>query len=235
MTGFEQRFIREGVFFRSLIEKYNISRALDAGCGTGFHSLLLARLGVDATAVDVSMNMLAMLERHAREMNLTVRGVNSTFETLLNHVRGNYDAVFCMGNSLAHLLSKERLLLSLSSFSSVLKPGGILFIQVLNYDRILSQRMRIQSVKVERETTFVRYYAYAGEIIRFNVLKLKKDKGRTHRSMMSVELRPVLREELLLLLREAGFEDVKVFGGLSMEEFRSDSSRDLVVLAVKPK
>jgi hypothetical protein len=40
MTGFERRFSHERPFFRMLIERYNVSTALDAGCGTGFQSLL---------------------------------------------------------------------------------------------------------------------------------------------------------------------------------------------------
>jgi len=43
MTGFESRFAREGPFFKTLIEDHGIGTSLDAGCGTGFHSLLLSR------------------------------------------------------------------------------------------------------------------------------------------------------------------------------------------------
>ena len=68
MTGFGKRFVHEKPFFRPLVENLNIATALDAGCGTGFHSLLLAQLGVRVTAVDVSGGMLARLELHGREM-----------------------------------------------------------------------------------------------------------------------------------------------------------------------
>jgi ubiquinone/menaquinone biosynthesis C-methylase UbiE len=54
MTGFQKRFVHEKPFFRLLVEKYKIRTVLDAGCGTGFHSLLLAQLGVQVTAIDVS-------------------------------------------------------------------------------------------------------------------------------------------------------------------------------------
>ncbi|MEK6756297.1 MAG: hypothetical protein AABZ02_09115, partial [Bacteroidota bacterium] len=39
MTGFEKRFVQERPFFRVLIERFGIKSALDAGCGSGFHSM----------------------------------------------------------------------------------------------------------------------------------------------------------------------------------------------------
>jgi ubiquinone/menaquinone biosynthesis C-methylase UbiE len=39
MTGFDQRFPHECPFFRILIERSHVTSALDAGCGTGFHSI----------------------------------------------------------------------------------------------------------------------------------------------------------------------------------------------------
>ena len=41
MTGFEKRFVHERPFFNLLMQRYGITSALDAGAGTGFHSLLL--------------------------------------------------------------------------------------------------------------------------------------------------------------------------------------------------
>ena len=80
MTGFGKRFVHEKPFFRLLVENHRIGTALDAGCGTGFHSLLLAQLGVRVTAVDVSAEMLDRLERHGREMGLPVNRVRSDFQ-----------------------------------------------------------------------------------------------------------------------------------------------------------
>jgi SAM-dependent methyltransferase len=48
------------------------ARILDAGAGTGFLSLLAARLGHRVTAVDISPGMLEQLERSARREGLDV-------------------------------------------------------------------------------------------------------------------------------------------------------------------
>jgi 2-polyprenyl-3-methyl-5-hydroxy-6-metoxy-1,4-benzoquinol methylase len=234
MTGFEKRFVQERPFFRVLVERFGIRSALDAGCGSGFHSLLLADLGVDVTSVDVSRKMLNLVRRHAKEMRLNVRVVESSFHDLCDRMHRTYDAVFCLGNSLAHILSEEELLHTLRTFARVLKPGGILFLQNLNYDRILNLRERIQSAKEVEGVTFVRYYEYTEETIVFNILTLKKDGGILHHDLNRIQLRPIIREELLRLLVRAGFVQARAFGGITMEEFIPEKSRDLVVLAHKP-
>jgi glycine/sarcosine N-methyltransferase len=233
MTGFEKRFVHEKPFFRLLVDRYGIRSAVDAGCGTGLHSLLLAQLGVAVTAVDVSSDMLSLLETHARGSNLLITPLESSFRELPLKLHTSFDSLFCLGNSLAHLLSESDLRESLRSFAAVLRTGGILFIQILNYDRILANRERVQSVKEADGVTYVRFYDYENDLIRFNILKLERRGGGISHELNSVTLRPVLNKDLLATLEEVGFEDLRIFGGISMEEFNPQSSKDLVVLAVK--
>lgn len=230
MTGFHKRFVQEKPFFRLLVEKYGITSALDAGCGTGFHALLLAQLGVKVTGIDLSRDMLKRAEQHARELGLEVEFLQSSFQTPL---KKQFDAVFCLGNSLAHILSLEELRATLSSFAQMLAPGKIVFLQNLNYDRILAKKERVQSIKESNGMTYIRFYDYGEETIAFNLLTIGKINGSVVQKFQSVKLRPWLRAELVTLLKENGFGDVKSYGGISMEEFHPESSKDLVLLARK--
>ncbi len=231
MTGFTKRFVQERPFFRLIVENHHIRAAVDAGCGTGFHTLLLSLLGVDVTAVDVSPAMLGRLDLHAREMGVSPRLVQSSFLTLRQALPGTVDGLFSLGNTLAHIRTRDELSSTLSSFSDVVKPGGLLFLQNLNYHRILAAREPVQSVRVTEHATFTRRYDYAGDAVRFSVVKADHASGAP--VMHSLPLRPVLHEELLSLVREAGFESVRAHGGISMEPFLPESSRDLVILAIK--
>jgi hypothetical protein len=97
----------------------------------------------------------------------------------------------------------------------------------------MSHRNRVQSVKEEGETVFVRFYDYEPGGVQFNILKLRRtDKGIQH-EMESVKLRPVLKGELCELLLTVGFKDVKTFADARLEEYDPDSSTDLFVVAVK--
>jgi 2-polyprenyl-3-methyl-5-hydroxy-6-metoxy-1,4-benzoquinol methylase len=231
MTGFGQRFVHERPFFQMLVDRHSIKSALDAGCGTGFHSLLLAQLGVNVTAVDVSSSMLHGLRQHAKEMSFQITTNQSNFEDLPKKLHDKFDAVFCMGNTLAHMQSAAELQSVLSAFRALLKPGGVLFAQTLNYDRIVKVRDVIQSVKEADGKMFVRWYEYQKEQILFHLLKIEKSTSGLQHNLQTVRLRPVLRDEMQALLAKANFHDVGVYGSVAMERYDELASKDLVVLA----
>jgi glycine/sarcosine N-methyltransferase len=231
MTGFDQRFPHERPFFRMLIERYHITSALDAGCGTGFHSILLAQLGVQVTATDISEGMLAQTRKHAKEYGVHMRTVNSTFPGMRKAVKNKFDSVFCLGNTCAHLLTEKELLDSLKSFYKMLNSGGIVFLQLLNYNRILGQHERVQSIKEANGKTFIRFYDYENNCIRFNILTIEKDKEKILHSLNSVKLRPWTAFDLAGLVRNIGFADVKIFGSIAMEKYYAKTSKDIVLVA----
>ena len=233
MTGFENRFLHEKPFFRLLVERYGIKKALDAGCGSGFHSLLLSQLGVKVTAVDLSAEMLRLTQEHARRYDVKLKVLRGSFGDLGTLIKDRFDAVFVMGNSLAHLLSHADLTKSLQSLSSLVDPEGILFAQSLNYERILATKDRIQSTKDVGDTSIVRFYEYDEDGIIFNILTRQKGSGTVEEKLETIRLRPVLRDELVEVLEQVGLDEIKVFGGISMEPFDAATSKDLVVLARK--
>jgi SAM-dependent methyltransferase len=233
LTGFGKRLVHEKPFFRLLVENLNIATALDAGCGTGFHSLLLAQLGVRVTAVDVSGEMLARLERHASEMKLDIRRVRSDFQGLKELAPGPFDAVFCMGNTLPHLLSEADIRMALTNFSAILRPGGTLLLQILNYDRILATRERIQNAKESNGVTFVRFYDFddGRGLVLFNILKIEKKEDRLTTGLITVPLLPVTSARIVSILEECGYRQIGTFGSIAMDPFNPSLSKDIVIIA----
>jgi glycine/sarcosine N-methyltransferase len=235
MTDFPTRFERERPSFQALVERHGVRSALDAGCGTGFHALLLAQLGVRVTAVDTSKAMLARARQHARELGLRIETVRAGFAHLQKKIHKRFDSVFCMGNTLAHLLSPEDLRLALANFAALLRPGGIFFAQNLNYDRILRERGQIQNVKESHGKKFTRSYEYDGDLITFIIQTTEDIPGAAQSRSSSTRLRPVLADELVAGLEAAGWRSVQTFGGIAMGPFDRERSMDLVVLARRPE
>lgn len=233
MTGFSKRFIQEKPFFHLIVDRHKITTALDAGCGTGFHALLLSQLGVKVTAVDISTEMLLRTAMHAKELDLHIELIESSFQNLDRKLNRTFDAVFSLGNSLAHLLSDKDIHSALANFAKVLNPQGILFLQNLNYDRILNSRERVQSVKESDGKTFVRFYDFHKKDVLFNIVTTEQFNGSVRQHLKTVRLRPLLADELVSFLQKAGFTDIQLFGGVSMEQFQKETSKDLVILAKK--
>ncbi len=232
MTGFEARFVKERPFFRLLVDTHKIQRAVDAGAGTGFHSLLLSQLGVEVTALDVSPRMLEVLAGHAATMRLSIKTVTGALAEAGALIPTPQDAVFSLGNTLAHCLSPESLRQSLASLNRLLRPGGILFAQVLNYRRILVAREEILQQKEIDGVRITRRYDYPGTLIKFSVIREDLRSGKAP-DVESVDLYPLLETEFVGALRDTAYEDIRMFGGISMEPFDAAASKDLVVLATK--
>jgi SAM-dependent methyltransferase len=233
MTSFEQRFNQERPLFQALVDRFHIRSALDAGCGSGFHSLLLSQLGVDVLGVDVSANMLRLAEGHAKERNAHIRTLQGSFENLGDLIKERFESVFVMGNSLVHLLSAAALEKALLNFAMVLESHGVLIVQILNYERIVARREHVQNEKQAGNKTFVRSYDYDDAGILFNIVTREQENVLPKERIQTVRLRPVLRAELEMLLERVGFTDIDVFGGMSLVPFDALNSKDLVVLARK--
>jgi len=234
MTGFADRFVKERPFFRMLVDRFGIRTAVDAGAGTGFHSMLLAELGVDVTAVEISESMVQRLRLHARERSLGVRAVVGDIREMRNCVPATVDGVFCMGNTLAHLEQPGELDKALEECLSSLSSGGLLVVQVVNFDRILDRRETIQSIRERDGVIFVRFYEYDRAGIRFHILRIWNHRGELHHRLETVLLHPLRSETLLDALQRAGCVDIQPYGAISLEEFRPQDSGDLIVLARSP-
>jgi len=231
MTAFGDRFVRERPFIRLLVERFSIRRAADAGSGTGFHALLLAELGVDVTAVDLSAAMVRKLRAHATDRALRLRASVGDIRELPRHLGAPVDAVVCMGNTLAHLVRDDELEEALQAFASSLKSGGVALIQLVNFDRLLADRPTIQSIRQDGGVTFVRFYEYDSRGVRFHLLKIWNEGSTTTHRLQSVRLHPLRQETMKRALKHAGFAEVSTYGGISLEEFQPTTSKDLVLLA----
>lgn len=234
MTDFDARFEKEEPLFQQIVGEHSIATALDAGAGTGFHSLLLAKLGVQVTAVDISAEMLTRLSENAERMRLSVNLVQSPFHLLHEKVHQRFDAVFCLGNSLPHVLSDNEMNRTLANFYSLLNPGGILFIQILNYDKIMRTQERVLNIKKRGNALFIRFYDYCDERIRFNILKLIDRESKVDHTIHTVELRPIRKDDLEDFLSAVGFDSIAHYGSLELMPFDTERSPNLVTIAKKP-
>jgi len=97
--------------------------AVDLGCGPGFQSLALCRLGAARVfAVDTSRRLLDELETHKGDAPVTpVEGDLRDFRAL---VPEGADTVVCMGDTLTHLPDKAAVSALFAEIAATLPPGG---------------------------------------------------------------------------------------------------------------
>lgn len=215
-------------------------RVLDAACGTGMHTIALAKLGFEAAGADVSVKMVEKAELNAKAAGVSVAFKAAGFGEL-NAAFGShsFDAVFCLGNSLPHLLTAEDMQNALADFAAVLKPAGLLIIQNRNFDSVMKTRQRWMEPQFARagddDWLFLRFYDFVPDgLINFNMLTLKRRGNQNwQQSILSTPLRPILSDEFQPMLRAAGFQSLELYGDLTGSPFLAETSGNLVIKANK--
>jgi SAM-dependent methyltransferase len=216
-------------------------KLLDTACGTGQHAIALAKKGYRVSGADLSAPMIEIARNNANNAGVELDlhavgfgGLAAVFGT------GNFDAVFCLGNSLPHLLTHKDLDSALADFASCLRPGGLLLIQNRNFDAVMKNQQRWMEPQPyhgeTEEYLFMRFYDFeANGLIRFNVVTLKRPLGKEWTSSAdSTFLTPQLSTDLICSLKETGFHVIKTFGSMTGEPFDPVSSGNLILAAFSP-
>jgi len=236
-VNWEGRLSFEWPFLSSRLEAAGARRVLDVACGTGQHSIALARAGYEVVGADLSQAMIAVAQSNARESGVDVKFIVAGFGQLAETgpFGGRFDAILCLGNSLPHAMTAEALREALRDFGTVLRPGGLLIVQNRNFDLVWETRERFMPPETHRdgneERIFIRFYDFHEETITFNVNTLHRTGTKWISSIEGTELRPIFRDEMTVALSETGFAGVELYGGLAGEPFDPRSSGNLVAVA----
>jgi SAM-dependent methyltransferase len=243
MTDWEARLATEGPFLRQVLQRQGATRVLDAACGSGGHALALARWGYEVAGADLSRGMIALAERKAAAAGLKVPFMVADLAHLPDLFAGTapFDAALCLGNSLPHLLTPGDLEAALRGLAGVLRPGGLLITQNLNYD--LRWRTRPRSIGVQsgmldgQEHLVWRFADYDLTAVRiaFHIAVFRRAGDGWHVQTYTTPQRPLFYADLLAALAASGFTDVEVFGQMTWPApaFAPDLSPDLVAVARK--
>jgi SAM-dependent methyltransferase len=226
MISFEKRFDKEKMVFHSLLKKFPAKVALDAGCGSGFHSILLSKLGLKVTGIDISEDMLKLARINAQKYLVDPVFANSDFLKIGENLKTNFDAIYCLGNSFVHLLSVDDQRRVLQNFKDRLKEGGYLCLQIINYDKFLHEKKRKLSVKEAGDKTFTRTYEYHERTITFNV----RIESESQQQTISTELYPLRYEEIAAQLEDVGFRQIQKYGNLLLDPYKSLISENLCLI-----
>jgi SAM-dependent methyltransferase len=100
-------------------------RVLDAGCGTGEHTLLAASAGADAMGVDISPLAIERARGKAAE-----RGIRARFEVADALSLAALDLTFdtIIDSGVFHVFDDESRARYVQSLASVLRPGGTCYL-----------------------------------------------------------------------------------------------------------
>ena len=234
MTGSAERRAAAQRFLRRILEGHSVDAALDAACGTGLYALALVESGVRfVVGADLEPAMLARAVRSPGGDR--VLWVAADMTALARTITKRFDLILCLGNSLPHILDPDSLRRTLAGFRDLLAPEGALWIQTLNYDRILARRERIVSIDRTGDREFVRFYDFLENgLVRFNLLRIRwSEAAPAFSSLDSTVLHPYRCRELTESIPACGLRIAGVFGSLELDSFDADGSPTCLIQAVR--
>ncbi len=216
-------------------------RVMDTACGTGHHAIALANIGFQMAGSDLYPEMVSLADANAKaageKVTFRTAGFGSINETFKQP--GEFDAVLCLGNSLPHVASEQDLKKALQDFKDLLRPGGMLLLQMRNFDLVMGEKKRWMEPQTVKEGTtewlFIRFYDFEADgKIQFNILSLhRKPNTPWHTQLTSTHLLPIFSEKLKAELTTLGFRDIRLYGNLAAAPYEPGSSGDLVLLGYK--
>lgn len=243
--SWNQRLAEEIPFLANHLKKTKSKTVLDLGCGTGEHTLALAKKGFQVTGIDNNEDMLNNAINKWSKQDEKAKNNAELLHLSINNLPSlkgrQFDAAICLGNMLPNVIDFEKELISLKR---VLSKKAALIIQIKNFDYLLQQKERFISLDFsfsenerdwEREYAFLRYYDFRPDgLLNFNVETLVYD-GRYWRSygVETTRQKLILKKDLIRLLAKIGFSKLQFFGNFKGEKFNKDESPLLIVVATR--
>jgi len=132
---------KETKLLDSVFKKYGVKSVLDVACGTGGHAIELAKLGYTVVGFDISNKILELATEKAEKESVKTRFINGDMTEFLQTLNKNeitlpFDAVICLGFSIAHLVNNELLSKALKGFHSILRENGVCIFSVRNVKKL---------------------------------------------------------------------------------------------------
>lgn len=110
----------------SKLKAFKVHRVLDVGCGSGRHSIELARNGFKVTGVDFSKEAISFAKKWAIKEELKVEFVARDFHKKFSFRDDTFDAILAIDSICYDTIDSMKF--TLKEVKRVLKKGGVLFV-----------------------------------------------------------------------------------------------------------
>lgn len=235
LIDWPKRLANEQPFYRAVFERHGVRKVLDAACGSGRHAAMFHAWDLHVEGADLNPAMIAQCRAQFGESD-SLRWAVRAYDHL-HADAGSFDAVICVGNSLALAPDLETVERALGAMLAALRKGGVCVLQVLNLWHLPDgpcvwqkcKRVTLQS----EEHMLVKGVHRAGSRGFVDLIDLIPTPAGIVPRYDSATFLGLESEWISAVARQVGAADVQCFGGFQRPTYDRASSPDLVVLAGK--
>jgi SAM-dependent methyltransferase len=188
---------------------------LDCSCGIGTQAIGLALRGYRVHGTDLSPRAVERARQEASAFGAAASFAVADMRALDSQVTGAFDVVMSCDNALPHLLTDDDVRLAARGIWARLSAGGLVLVSVRDYDRVLQEKPRATMPDVydgpEGTRVVFQVWDWQPDLPRYRVhyFILRNPQGPWETFQHTMVYRALRRDELLRILREVGFSDVR--------------------------
>ena len=221
-----RNYPKESKWISGLLEARDCKDVIDLSCGTGSHLALLRNdaLNVNLVGIDASKEMVGLARKKLGEIPL----LRADF-LRVPFKKESFDAALCMYWSVAGLNSSLVKLLFEQAYS-ILKPGGVLFLDTENAEGIKDSLLNapfIDGFFTDPDENLIVIRANFStkikpDLVDWRAYYLLESEGVSELQTDRMNLRFYSTEAIESLLKETGFKTIDVLSG-PYAEYKKDS------------
>lgn len=205
------------------LEPKKEAKMLDIACGKGRHAIFINKQGYTIDAFDLSEN--SIIEAKKNETDSLKFYINDIREPLKTNY---YEFAFNIFTSFGYFTDEKDNQKSIDAIVKCLKKDGVLVIDFLNVNYILSNLKPREEKQVEQVTFNIRKEIVDGFIIKhieFN------DKEKNYHFTEQVKL--ICLADFKNYFKNAGLTIIELLGDYSLNKFDENNSERLIIIAKK--
>ncbi len=198
MSDWESIFKKRGKFFYephkdmgyiiAFMKKRGVRRILDLGCGSGRHTIALAKAGFDVYGMDSAPSGLAQTKQWLKQLHLSAQLKRASCYKTFPYKDSFFDAVVSV--QVIHHATIQAIRYCITEIERTLKPGGTIFVTVpktkrnawRSHSKIIAPRTFVPTDGHEAGVT---HYLYTKELLKkdfkhFTIKRLYTDLYQHH-------------------------------------------------------
>jgi SAM-dependent methyltransferase len=204
----------------SLLALPKTTHILDLPCGKGRHSVFLNSLGYQVTGGDLAENSIKIAKQFENDtLKFRVHDMREAFNN-------QYDAVFNLFTSFGYFEDDQEDILILQNIKDGLKNGGYFVFDFLNADKVKLNLVKEEVKIVDDITFYIKREIKDGFIFKHISFFADNEQHSFKERVKYLDLK-----KMTSFLQEVGFTVTDVFGNYRLENYNSQTSDRLILVA----
>ncbi len=202
------------------------AKVLDAACGTGRHSIILAKKGFDVTAFDLSKTLLNIGKSKAEELGLNINFINADIRKFFLDIQ--FSLIINLFTSFGYFETDKENYSFVKNAFTMLQKDGLYVLDFLNKTYVEKNLIPRSEKKVNNKVIIENRKISAGRVIK-NIQILEGENQLNY--VESVRLYSA--DDIVENFEDIGFKIEKIFGSYSGEEYSKEDSQRLIIIFKK--